>query len=35
MDKTKEGQDQVWVVGMDGVGWSGGGGKMETTVLEQ
>ena len=34
MDKTKEGQDQGWGVGMAGVGESGGG-KMETTVLEQ
>ena len=34
MDKTKVGQDQVWEVGMSGVGgeWCG---EMETTVLEQ
>ena len=34
MDKAKGGQDQEWEVGMPGVGGSGGG-KMETTVLEQ
>ena len=34
MDKTKEGQDQGWEVGMARVRRSGGG-KMETTVLEQ
>ena len=34
MDKTKEGLDQGWGVGMAGVEGSDGG-KMETTVLEQ
>ena len=34
MEKTKEGQDQEWGVGMTGVGGSGGR-KMETAVLEQ
>ena len=34
MDNTKEEWDQGWEVGMAGVGGSGGG-KMETTVLEQ
>ena len=34
MDKTKEGQDQGWEVGMAGVGGSDGG-EMETTVLAQ
>ena len=33
MDKTKEGLDQGWGVGMAGVEGSDGG-KMETTVLE-
>ena len=34
MNKTKGGQDQGWEVGMAGEQGSGGG-KMETTVLEQ
>ena len=34
MDKAKGGWDWGWEVGMAGVGGSGGG-KMETTVLEQ
>ena len=34
MDKIKEGQDQGWEVGVAGVGGNGGG-KVETTVLEQ
>ena len=34
IDKTKWGQDQGWEVGMAGVKGSGGG-KMETTILEQ
>ena len=35
MDKAKEGQDRGWEVEMAGVGGGSGGGKMETTVLEQ
>ena len=34
MDKTKEGSDQGWEVGMAGVRGSGRG-EMETTILEQ
>ena len=34
MDKTKEGQDQGWEVGMAGVEGKPGG-KMETTICEQ
>ena len=34
MDKVKEGWDPGWEVGVDRVGESGGG-KMETTILEQ
>ena len=34
MDKTTEGQDHGWEVGIAGVGGIGGG-KMEITILEQ
>ena len=34
MDRTKEGQDQGWGVGMAGIEGSGGG-KMEIIVVER
>ena len=34
MDKAKGGSDGGWEEGVSGVG-GGGGGEMETTVLEQ
>ena len=34
VDKARAGKDGGWEVGVGGVGESGGG-KMETTVLEQ